>query len=344
MISRESAISRAEAELERAYLAELTAYGQSVPAQVTQVLEHKLGWIVSWDAQEYVRTRDPRHSLLANGPYLVDKQDGSLHQISVVDTVTGAWENDYVTRVKGQELPGPVDALHDELRSTAEAQGRAHALRLLRRRVPALSIRAATTYADALTAGQSPPADLLMLAVKALPRPKEPVALGVRTIAKTNTSMTAPAPPSKQSNSATQRRRQSPAQCSTRYLGTYHELSPDRTDAPSIHDSIATEPRTDESELITYLRSGTRLAVCGTASYDELRGDGTLIGENSLRTDGTWFWNSALAYYVKTYHLALDDRFVAHAADSGWRPRHIDTAEMLALCDQLCDADAPWSW
>ncbi|MER5472474.1 hypothetical protein [Streptomyces sp. NPDC002685] len=84
--------------------------------------------------------------------------------------------------------------------------------------------------------------------------------------------------------------------------------------------------------------------MCGTASYDELRGDGTLIGENSLQTDGTWFWNSALAYYVKTYHLALDDRFVDHAADSAWRPRPIGTAELLALCDQLCDADAPWSW
>lgn len=152
-----------------------------------------------------------------------------------------------------------------------------------------------------------------------------------------------PAPLSKQSNSTAQRRRQTPAQCSTRHLGTYRELEPDRTDAPSIHDSIATEPRSDEAKLIAYLRSGTRLTVCGTASYDELRGDGTLIGENSLRTDGTWFWNSDLAYYVKTYHLALDDRFVARAAGSAWRPRHIGTAEMLALCDQLCDA-APWSW
>ncbi|MEU4086460.1 hypothetical protein [Streptomyces aureus] len=62
-----------------------------------------------------------------------------------------------------------------------------------------------------------------------------------------------------------------------------------------------------------------------------------------LQTDGTWFWNSALAYYVTTYHLALDDRFVTHAADSGWRPRPLDDAETLALCDHLCDA-APWPW
>lgn len=320
MISRESAISCAEAELERAYLAELTAYGQSVPAQVTQALEHELGWIVSWDAQEYVRTRDPRHSLLANGPYLVDKQDGSLHQIPVVDAVTGAWENDYLTRVKGQVLPGPVDALHEEVCSTAGAQGRAHALRLLRRRIPALGIRAATTYADALAAGQSPPADLLALAVEALPRRREPVALGVRTITKAGRSASAPAPLSKQSNSTTPRRKQTPPPCPTRHLGAYRELESGRPGAPSIHDSIATEPRPDEGKLIAYLRAGTWLAVCGTASYDELRGDGTMIGENLLQTDGTWFWNSALAYYVKTYHLALDDRFITHAADSGWKP------------------------
>ncbi|MFE4695874.1 YrhB domain-containing protein [Streptomyces sp. NPDC056738] len=344
MITRVSAVSRVETELERAYLEELATYGRSVPAQVTLVREHALGWIVSWDAEDYVRTGDPRRSLLGNGPYLVDKQDGGLHQIPVVDVVTGAWENDYLTRVKGREPPGPVDALHDELRSTAEAQGRAQALRLIRRRVSALGIRSATAYVDALVAGEGPPADLLALAVEALPRPKEPVALGVRTITEPRTPMATPDPPYEPSGTAPHRRRQIPERCSTRYLGDYRELSPDQADAPSIHDHIATEARPHEAELIAYLRSGTRLAVCGTGSYDELRGDKTYIGENSTRTDGTWFWNAHLAYYVETYHLALDDRFVAHAANSGWRPRHLDDTEVLALSDRLYDADDPWAW
>lgn len=66
-----------------------------------------------------------------------------------------------------------------------------------------------------------------------------------------------------------------------------------------------------------------------------------MIGGISLQSDGTWFWDSALAYYVETYHLALDDRFLTHAAASGWAPRHLSLAEMLSLEDQFFDQDQP---
>lgn len=194
MITREFAVLLVEAQLERDHRAELAAYGNSVRVAVSRVREHALGWMVSWQSEDHLRTPDHRHALVGNGPYLVDKENGSLHRIPVVDAVTGAWENDYLTRVKGQHLPGPVDALHDEVRSIADTRGRAHALRLLRRRVSCLGLRDATAYLDALKAGQSPPADLFAQAVEALPRPREPVASGVETITGPNTPMTGPFP------------------------------------------------------------------------------------------------------------------------------------------------------
>ncbi|MFI6495233.1 hypothetical protein [Streptomyces sp. NPDC050564] len=51
--------------------------------------------------QEYLRTGDARHALVGNGPYWVDKEDGILHQIAVVNAVAGAWESACLTRVKG---------------------------------------------------------------------------------------------------------------------------------------------------------------------------------------------------------------------------------------------------
>ncbi|MCX5001237.1 YrhB family protein [Streptomyces sp. NBC_00638] len=341
MITREFAVLLVQAQLERDYHAELATYGTSVRVAVSRVTEHALGWMVSWQSEDHLRTPDHRHALVGNGPYLVDKEDGSLHRVPVVDAVTGAWENDYLTRVKGRYLPGPVDALHDEVRSIADTQGRAHALRLLRRRVGGLSIRDATAYADALKAGQSPPADLLARAVEALPRPKGPVASGVETVTGPNTPTTAPFPAPTLPGIAPRRRRQTAERCRTPCVGQFRELSADYDHAPSIHDAATPEPRPHEAELVAYLRAGSVLAVSGSASYDVLRGDGTMICDISLQSDGTWFWNSALAYYVETYHLALDDRFLTHAAASGWTPRQLSLAEMLSLEDQFFDEDLP---
>ncbi|SDN68355.1 Immunity protein 35 [Streptomyces wuyuanensis] len=187
MIEREFAIKLVAAQLEREYRNEMAVYGRSVGVSVAHVEEHDLCWIVSWQSDEYLRTRDHRHALVGNGPYLVDKADGSLHQIGVVDAVTGAWEREYLARIKRQAAPGPVDALHEEVRAAALAQGRVDALRLLRRRVPALRISDAKVYVAALLADADPPAELVAAATEALPRPAELISHGIATITGPNT-------------------------------------------------------------------------------------------------------------------------------------------------------------
>ncbi len=92
MIDREFALRLVEAQLER------ESPGQLLVAHVE---EHELAWIVSYQSAEYVRTGDPSHLLVGNGPFLVDRMDGGLHSIGVVSAVTRAWESDYRTRIRG---------------------------------------------------------------------------------------------------------------------------------------------------------------------------------------------------------------------------------------------------
>ncbi|MEU6652086.1 YrhB domain-containing protein [Streptomyces sp. NPDC046900] len=301
MIEREFAMRLVEAQLERKYRRELAVYGDSVRVAVTDASEHPLGWMISWQSEEYLRTQDSRHALAGNGPYFVDKEDGSLHEIPVVDAVTGAWESDYRSRVKGQQLPEPVDALHAEVRSITETHGKVHALRLLRRQVPAFSIRDATTCTAALQAGLDPPADLIAAARDALPRPTQPAAFGVQTITGPNPPMTASFPAPVLTDYAAHRRRQTAQRCVHRFVGDFRELRTDAPDNPSIHEAAGLEPRAHETEVATYLRSGSVLAATGTMGHDMLRDDGTAFCMLTLQTDGTWFWYSGLAYYVETY-------------------------------------------
>lgn len=147
---------------------------------VVDVEEHELVWIVSWTSEEFVRTRNPEFMLVGNGPYLVDRVDGGLHQVGVVSAVTGAWEDDYRARIRGLPVRTAVDDLHDVLREAAPTHGRMHAVRTLRQRLPVLSPSEAIEYVSALQEGDAP-ARLVAVATKELVEPLNPV-FAVETI------------------------------------------------------------------------------------------------------------------------------------------------------------------
>ncbi|MBW8802223.1 MAG: hypothetical protein JF597_54555 [Streptomyces sp.] len=152
----------------------------AVRMAVVDVEEHELVWIVSWQSEEFVRTRTPGHMLVGNGPYLVDRVDGGLHEIGVVSAKTGEWETDYRARIRGLPVRTAVDDLHDALRGVAAARGRMHAVRTLRQRLPMFSPAEAIEYVTALLDGNAP-ARLVAVAAKELVEPFNPV-LGVKTV------------------------------------------------------------------------------------------------------------------------------------------------------------------
>ncbi|MDT0485470.1 YrhB domain-containing protein [Streptomyces doebereineriae] len=125
MIEREAAVRAVEERLEHDY-----QQWRAVSADAV---------IVSWQSEELVRTRNSRYMLVGNGPYLVDRVDGGLHQIGVVSAKTGEWETDYRARVRGLPVRTAADDLHDALCEVAVTNGRMHAVRTLRQRLPMLS-------------------------------------------------------------------------------------------------------------------------------------------------------------------------------------------------------------
>lgn len=141
---------------------------------VVRVREHELVWIVSWQSEEFVRTRNAEYMLVGNGPYLVDRVDGGLHRIGVVSAVTGEWEADYRARIRGLPVRTAVDELHDALRGVAATRGRMHAVRTLGQRLPVLSPAEAIEYVSALLDGVAP-ARLVAVASKELVEPLHPV-------------------------------------------------------------------------------------------------------------------------------------------------------------------------
>ncbi|MFF7896145.1 YrhB domain-containing protein [Streptomyces sp. NPDC007907] len=179
MIEREEAVRIVQAELDRSYPVRSAAGTVFSRMVVATVQKHELVWIVSWTSEACLRTRSPVAALGGNGPYLVDRVDGGLHQIGV-SVLGGQWERDYRARIRRLPVRTAVDDLHDEIRETAAADGRMRAVRTLRETVPALSPAQAVAYVGGLLDGEVP-APLAAVAVEQLVKPVAPVC-AVRTV------------------------------------------------------------------------------------------------------------------------------------------------------------------
>lgn len=169
-----------EVQLERDYQQWRAVSAAATRMAVAGVREHELVWIVSWQSEEFVRRGNAQKMLIGNGPYLVDRVDGGLHQTGVVAAVTGEWEADYRARIRGLPVRTAVDDLHDALYGIAAARGRLHAVRTLRQRVPGFTPAEGIEYVGALLAGEAP-ARLVAVATRELVEPLNPV-FAVKTI------------------------------------------------------------------------------------------------------------------------------------------------------------------
>ncbi|MFB8773160.1 YrhB domain-containing protein [Streptomyces broussonetiae] len=180
MIEREAAVRAVEDQLERDFQRWRATGVDAMRMAVADVEEHELVWIVSWTSEEFIRTGNPEFMLAGNGPYLVDRVDGGLHQIGVVSAVTGEWEADYRARIRELPVRTAVDDLHDALREVAAARGRMHAVRTLRQRLSVLSPAEAIAYVSGLLDGDVPER-LLAVTTKEVVEPLNPV-FAVKTV------------------------------------------------------------------------------------------------------------------------------------------------------------------
>jgi len=133
----------------------------SMPAlAVLDVEEHALGWLVFLQSVEYIRTREHKKMLLGQGPYLVDRQDESIHHIPVTTYVGEDWAELYLRQVKGIRPPDPLVAA---VREHLHSEGTMAAIRHLRKQAPRLGPREAKTYVMAVRNGAELPEELVAL-------------------------------------------------------------------------------------------------------------------------------------------------------------------------------------
>jgi len=47
----------------------------------TSIIETDYGWVFFWNSKKYLETKKSRYFLVGNGPFVVEKADGSVHQL-----------------------------------------------------------------------------------------------------------------------------------------------------------------------------------------------------------------------------------------------------------------------
>ncbi|MEU1502032.1 YrhB domain-containing protein [Streptomyces sp. NPDC005732] len=168
MVTEERAVDLVEALLlrerqESPWLPELA---------VLDVEEHVLGWLVTSQSVEYIRSRDSEKMLVGSGPYLVDRQDGSIHHIPVTTYVGEDWEELYLRQVRGVR---PSDPLITAVRALVHSDGTMAAIRHLRKQAPLLGPHQAKTFVMAVRDGGEPPEELVGLTRKPEKCPPLPI-------------------------------------------------------------------------------------------------------------------------------------------------------------------------
>ncbi|PBC75761.1 immunity protein 35 of polymorphic toxin system [Streptomyces sp. TLI_235] len=158
MITKEHAVELVESELARER--ETDPWMARQPAfAVYRVEERAVGWLVFWESVVWMRSRDRRDTCGVGGPYLVDRQDGSLHFIRAT-SLGEDWETFYRRRIRGGTDDDPLVV---EIRGLLQSAGPVAAMRQLRRLVPRLGIGEAKAYVAAVAQGVRPPAELVQL-------------------------------------------------------------------------------------------------------------------------------------------------------------------------------------
>lgn len=74
----------------------------------------------------------------------------------------------------------------------------------------------------------------------------------------------------------------------------------------------------DEDKIYRYLKAGITVVACGGVVKDIVDSNNGIAGCPDLLTDGIWLWPGDLAYYVKKYHLKLDEDFIKSMSNHEW--------------------------
>ena len=109
--------------------------------------------------------------------------------------------------------------------------------------------------------------------------------------------------------------------------GFYREMPHGDKDDPSILQFIREEGESDEDKIYQYLSAGIIVVTCGGVVKDIINSNNGTAGCPDMLTDGIWLWPGDLAYYVKKYHLKLDEDFIKSMSNNGWHIKNIPSID-----------------
>jgi hypothetical protein len=98
------------------------------------------------------------------------------------------------------------------------------------------------------------------------------------------------------------------------------------------HPVLADERR---AAVLAYLRGSTTLLHTGMTIADVVEAGQDAVVPVSMRTDGTWIWPDAVAYYLDRYGLAPEPRLLDHIETSGASPPELDAVAVHRAMSEL---------
>lgn len=100
---------------------------------------------------------------------------------------------------------------------------------------------------------------------------------------------------------------------------------------------------TDEAQrrdVLRFLESGTVMLDTRSRSTDLLEPRRLRAVPGVFHTDGTWIWDSSVAYYLRWHQVPPEPDFLAHIIRAGYRARPVDEHVVAAARQALDKADA----
>ena len=58
-----------------------------------RTIETDFGWVFFWNSKRYLETDEFQYALAGNGPLIVDRRDGSIHETSTAEPIEEIMEN-----------------------------------------------------------------------------------------------------------------------------------------------------------------------------------------------------------------------------------------------------------
>ncbi|MEV4877217.1 hypothetical protein [Streptomyces cyaneofuscatus] len=122
--------------------------------------------------------------------------------------------------------------------------------------------------------------------------------------------------------------------------GFFEELWPPSFGAPigRVRDFVASTRHEDEGEIVEYLLSGYELFSVMGSSADVLGSGKTVLGGDSIFSDGRWIWRGDLWFYVLAYNIRLPSEFLTHMRRNQHLMPEEDETGLRAMAQQVHDS------